>query len=92
MDNGLDGDFIIPEEPPEIGMIAGRSDSLGIGSLLGGLPGESDGTVLLRETQHPILKEHIVVDHNHTGLLFSDEVAQLVTQFLNNGYFGPQAS
>ncbi|PWQ93679.1 hypothetical protein DKT75_18880 [Leucothrix arctica] len=87
MGNGLDGNFTMPSMPYEIGMIAGVSDSLGVGTLVGGLPEESDGTVLLSETQHEILKEHIVVDKNHTGLLFSKDVADLTVSFLNTGSF-----
>lgn len=87
MGNGLDGNFPMPTQAYEIGLIAGNSNSLGVGTLVGGLPSESDGTVLLSETKHPILKEHIVVQKSHTGLLFSDEVAGLVVQFLNEGSF-----
>jgi hypothetical protein len=87
MNNGLDGNIPTPTQALEIGMIAGNKNSVGIGTLIGGLPEEGDGTVLVSETRHPLLKEHIIVDNNHTGLLFSDETAQLVVTFLRNGSF-----
>ena len=68
------------------GMIAGTKGQ-GLGLLTGGLPGVSDGTVLLDETYHPKQKEHIQVDKSHTALLFSKEVADLTSQFLNTGKF-----
>lgn len=70
----------------EWGMIAGTKGQ-GLGLLTGGLPGKSDGTVLLEETFHPKQKEHIEVDKSHTALLFSKEVADLTSHFLNSGTF-----
>lgn len=88
MPDGLDGSFELPETTDrEIGMIAGSNDSLGFGMLFGGMPEKSDGTVLLSETQHSILKEHIVVDTTHTGMIFSSKTAELVVRFLENGSF-----
>lgn len=72
------------------GMIAGTRNQ-GLGLIIGGLPNISDGTVMLEETQHPKQKEHISVNSSHTGLLFSKEVAQLTTNFLNTGKFHPKA-
>lgn len=68
------------------GMIAGTKGQ-GLGLLAGGMPSESDGTVLLEETIHPKQKEHIQVKKSHTALLFSKEVAELTSQFLNTGQF-----
>ena len=87
MDNGLDGDFPIPTKQYDIGMIAGKKSTIGLGLLVGGMPEESDGTVLISETKHPMLKEHIVIDTTHTGLVFSKEAAKLTVNFLNNGSF-----
>jgi len=67
-------------------MIAGTKGQ-GFGFLTGGMPGTSDGTVLLDETFHPKQKEHIQVDKSHTALLFSKEVADLTSHFLNSGSF-----
>ena len=71
------------------GMIAGIKGK-GFGLLTGGMPSVSDGTVLLDETFHPKQKEHIQVDKSHTALLFSKEVAELTSQFLNVGSFKKQ--
>ena len=88
MKQGLDGDHKITEVACEIGMIAGRIDSpIGMGLLLGKLPGDNDGTVLLEETRHSCVKEHITVNKSHTGLIFSKAVAQLIDVFLQNGHF-----
>ncbi|MEH6457896.1 MAG: alpha/beta hydrolase [Cocleimonas sp.] len=68
------------------GMIAGVKGQ-GLGLLTGGMPSLSDGTVLLEETYHSKQKEHIQVNKSHTALLFSKEVADLTSQFLNTGSF-----
>ena len=68
------------------GMIAGTKNA-GIGALIGGLPGKSDGTVLLDETYHPDQTAHMTVDKTHTGLLFSKGVAKLTANFLTTGAF-----
>lgn len=87
MADGLDGQSALPHSVNrEIGMIAGNSRA-GLGILVGGLPEDSDGTVLLSETQHPMLKEHITLDISHTGMVFSQKIAHLVGNFLNTGRF-----
>lgn len=68
------------------GMIAGTRNQ-GLGMLTGGLPGESDGTVLVEETHHTKQKEHFLVNKSHTALLFSKEVVNLTSNFLNSGTF-----
>jgi len=68
------------------GMIAGTQNQ-GLGRLTGGLAGISDGSVLLDETRHPKQTAHIQVNTSHTGLLFSKDVAQLCSRFLNTGKF-----
>lgn len=68
------------------GMIAGIKGQ-GFGLIAGGMPSTSDGTVLLEETIHSEQKEHIQVNKSHTSLLFSKEVADLTSQFLNTGSF-----
>jgi len=87
MPNALSG-IDIPEwnNKRDWGMIAGTKGQ-GLGLLTGGLPGTSDGTVLLDETYHLKQKEHIQVNKSHTALLFSKEVADLTSQFLNTGKF-----
>ncbi len=70
----------------EVGMIAGRMP-LGLGAMLGRFAGEHDGTVAVEETRLDGLSAHCVVEANHTGLLFSAEVAQRVARFLRQGRF-----
>jgi pimeloyl-ACP methyl ester carboxylesterase len=72
--------------PREVGVIAGRMP-LGLGAMLGHFVGEHDGTVAVEETRLAGLTAHCVVEANHTGLLFSQEVARLVAEFLRNGQF-----
>lgn len=72
----------------QVGVIAG-SRPLGLGSVLGHFEGEHDGTVAVEETRLPGLADHCVIETNHTGLLFSQDVARKVTQFLRNGRFAP---
>lgn len=74
--------------PREVGVIAGRMP-LGLGAMLGHLAGEHDGTVAVAETELPGVADHCVVEANHTGLLFSQEVAQQVDVFLQHGHFDP---
>ena len=89
MAEGLSGEYSFSQTRRyDIGMIAGSIDSpIGLGILLGELPEENDGTVLLSETKHPVLKEHLVVDKSHTGLVFSPMVGKLVANFLRTGHF-----
>lgn len=76
--------------PREVGVIAGRLP-LGLGAMLGHLDGEHDGTVTVEETRLPGVADHRVVEANHTGLLFSQEVARQVDAFLRRGRFDPAA-
>lgn len=87
MPNALSG-VDIPEwnTDRDWGMVAGVKGQ-GLGLLTGGMPSTSDGTVLLEETFHPKQKEHVQVKKSHTALLFSKEVADLTSQFLNTGSF-----
>lgn len=70
----------------QVGVIAGRTP-LGLGAVLGHLAGEHDGTVAVEETRLPGLTGHCVVEANHTGLLFSADVAQRASHFLRDGCF-----
>jgi pimeloyl-ACP methyl ester carboxylesterase len=77
--------------PREVGVIAGRMP-LGLGAVLGQFEGDSDGTVAVDETCLPGIADHCVVETNHTGLLFSMEVARQVTEFLHRGRFDRPSS
>jgi len=70
----------------EVGVVAGRLP-LGLGVVLGQFEGDHDGTVAVDETCLPGIADHCVVETNHTGLLFSVDVARQVTRFLHSGRF-----
>ncbi|MBA8683351.1 esterase/lipase family protein [Stenotrophomonas tumulicola] len=77
----------------QVGLIAGCVPH-GLGSLLGALDGDSDGTVALAETRLPGLADHCVVRCSHSGLVFSVDAARQTAQFLRHGRFhrGGQAA
>jgi hypothetical protein len=54
---------------------------------LGGFPSPNDGVVAVEETQMSGLRDQIVLNVNHSGMLVSTSVAQQVCMFLQNGYF-----
>jgi len=70
----------------EIGVIAGNNP-VGMGRVLGGLDGPSDGTVRVEETQLEGASGELVLPVSHTGLLFSDRVARAAARFLLTGAF-----
>lgn len=72
--------------PREVGMVAG-SAGVGLGTMMGGLEGESDGTVTLEETRLQGLSDHCVVHTSHTGMLLSRDAASQVVAFLHHGRF-----
>lgn len=87
MEQGLSGDDLPKWQcGRDWGMIAGDKN-LGLGSFSGKIKEKSDGTVLLSETKHPKISEHIVVNKSHTALLFSKAVAKLTIAFLQTGTF-----
>jgi hypothetical protein len=70
----------------EVGVIAGKV-SLGLGAMIGQFDGDNDGCVTVEETHLPGIADHCAIETNHTGLLFSQEAARQVTQFLQQGVF-----
>lgn len=70
----------------QIGIIAGDR-AIGMGRVLGSLDGPSDGTVRVDETRLTGASAHIVLPVSHTGMLFSDVVAQTASRFLETGRF-----
>jgi pimeloyl-ACP methyl ester carboxylesterase len=76
--------------PPglEVGAIAGTR-RIGLGSLVLRLPGPSDGAVLVEETRHPHLADHLVMPVAHSEMLVSRAVAAQVAAFLGAGRFAP---
>lgn len=74
----------------EIGVVAG-SLPLGLGRLVApDLPGPSDGVVSVAETRLPGMRDHIVLNVSHSGMLLSRAVAHQVCAFLREGAFAHQ--
>lgn len=71
----------------ETGTIAGTF-KFGLGCILPGQAGLSDGTVRLVETQLAEAKDRISFPVSHFGLLTSPQVAQAICRFLAAGRFG----
>lgn len=69
-----------------LGIVAGTR-ALGVGRLLGGLCGDSDGTVALCETLLPGASDFVRLPANHMGMLFSKAVAGEICCFLRHGHF-----
>jgi len=70
----------------EVGMIAGRQP-VGLGSLVGEIGTEHDGSVGVEETRLPGLCAHCVLETSHTGMLVSADVARQAAYFLREGRF-----
>ncbi|HSD43247.1 MAG TPA: alpha/beta fold hydrolase [Burkholderiales bacterium] len=70
----------------EAGAVAGTR-RMGLGSLVMRLPGASDGAVLVEETRHPRLADHLVMPVAHSEMLVSRAVAAQVAAFLDTGRF-----
>jgi len=71
----------------EIGVIAG-SLPLGIGRIVApDLPAPSDGVVSVAETRFPGMRDHIVLNVNHFGMLVSRAVVRQICAFLRDGAF-----
>ena len=71
----------------EVGVIAGRL-SVGIGRVVApDLPPPSDGVVSVAETRLPTMRDHVVLDVNHFGMLISRAVVRQICAFLRDGAF-----
>lgn len=64
-------------------MIAGNKP-FGLGRLLADLQGAHDGTVVVAETAHPALHEHLLLPVSHTGLLLSAAVRHRIVRSLRH--------
>jgi pimeloyl-ACP methyl ester carboxylesterase len=84
--HGLRGDVPAWAAQRELGSIAGNI-SLGVGRVTGQLTGPNDGAVSVDETRVAGMSEHKVFHVNHSGLVFSHEVADAVCRFLHCGHF-----
>ncbi len=71
----------------EIGVVAGKLP-LGIGRLIApDLPQPCDGVVSVAETRFPGMRDHIVLNVSHSGILISRPVARQICAFLRDGAF-----
>lgn len=69
-----------------LGVIAGTLP-LGLGRLLGALPGDNDGVVCVEETRIEGMSDRALVREPHSLLTVSSRVAALTAQFLRAGRF-----
>lgn len=70
-----------------LGVVAGSGRSLGLGRLLGRLPGVNDGVVRFEETTVDGMTERIVLPVGHSAMVLSSSVARQTTLFLSEGRF-----
>lgn len=86
LERGLLGDHPPWAGPDALAMISG-SYGLGPGLLLPGvLARPHDGTVSIRETQAPEVRQHLTVPYSHTGMLLSARVSRIIARFLLEGH------
>ncbi|UOO76455.1 alpha/beta fold hydrolase [Neisseria sp. Dent CA1/247] len=83
--HALDGRAPALPDGIELGSLAG-SKTVGVGRLLG-IQGGHDGTVTIRETCCPGMKDHIVMPTSHTAMLFDRRVTAQAAAFLLQGRF-----
>jgi len=69
-----------------LGVIAGTVP-LGLGRVLGRLPGDSDGVVRVEETAVEGMADRMLVPLGHSMLIFSRDVCALLDRFMRNGRF-----
>jgi pimeloyl-ACP methyl ester carboxylesterase len=74
------------ERAAPLGVVAGTLP-LGLGRLVGRLPGVSDGVVRLEETDVDGMTARALVPLGHSMLIFSSAVEALVERFLESGKF-----
>lgn len=77
--------------PRAVGVIAGRLP-YGLAQVLGGFADDNDGTVRVAETRLPGIQDHLVLPASHSGLVFSQDVAEASVRFLRDGLFAPTAA
>jgi hypothetical protein len=64
---------------------------LGLGRLLGRLPGQNDGVVRVEETEVEGMRERVLLPVGHSAMLVSARVAAQVLSFLSDARFLPRA-
>ena len=71
----------------DIGVIAGKLP-VGLGRIVArDLPAPNDGAVSVSETRLPAMRDHIVLNVSHSGMLVSRAVAHQICAFLRDGRF-----
>jgi len=76
--------------PEPLGVIAGTLP-LGLGRLLGALPGPNDGVVRLEETEAEGMRDRVALRVGHSAMLLSARVAAQVAAFLRDARFSRPA-
>ena len=74
------------QRPEALGVIAGTR-ALGLGRMLGTLPGENDGVVRVEETAVQGMTERVLLAQGHSVLAVSASASALVERFLRAGSF-----
>lgn len=77
------------ESAAPLGVIAGAAP-WGLGRLLERLPAPNDGVVCLKETSVVGMSDRLIMQTNHSGMLFSRAVAAQVVAFMRWRRFNPQ--
>jgi len=72
--------------PEPLGVIAGTLP-IGLGLLLGSLPGANDGVVRVEETEVEGMRERLLLPVSHSAMLLSARVAAQCAAFLRAGRF-----
>lgn len=72
--------------PEPLGVIAGTAP-IGLGRVLGRLPGINDGVVCVAETQVDGMADRALVPLGHSSLIISGRVAALAARFFASGRF-----
>jgi len=72
--------------PPPLGIIAGTLGQ-GLGHFFAPVEAPHDGTVAVTETRLPGATDHIELPVSHTGMVFSQLVAEQIVAFLQNARF-----
>lgn len=91
IEHGLLGDRPVWKKWRDLGVISGNFP-LGVGLVVGGPPFPHDGTVSVEETYLGGATDYLTLTVSHTGLLYSEEVANQVVTFLRAGKFGDEAT
>jgi triacylglycerol lipase len=79
-----------PIEIGEVGIIAGGNGTpKGVRNFFK-IPGDNDGTVAVEETIMPGMKDFLLLNYDHTTILFSSQTAHMVNLFLEHGVFRPE--